>query len=185
VSDDEADNAVVSLARWASAAKADDAADARTRERWLRQQAQESATVAGLMAGLVERRVAVALRTTNGHTHNGTLVGVGADYLALVGANRMTFVPLDRVATVTPRPPTAAPASDERQPPTGRLAAVLAGLAAEGPPVTLMTGGETVAGVLAAVGADLLTIQRGDAAGGEVLYVPVASVAELSVRLSG
>src|SRR3954449_10120436 len=48
------------LERWAADARAREAADARVRERWLRAQAAEEASLAGVLLALAERRGTVA-----------------------------------------------------------------------------------------------------------------------------
>src|SRR4051794_41889772 len=54
------------LERWAADARAREAAEARVRERWLRSQAEEGASLAGILLALAERREAGGLETVAG-----------------------------------------------------------------------------------------------------------------------
>ena len=49
------------LERWAAEARVDEAARTRSRERWLRRQAEESGTLAGVLADLLEAGRAVVV----------------------------------------------------------------------------------------------------------------------------
>ena len=50
---------MASLMRWAAEGQVDEAARARSRERWLRQQAEEATTFASVLADLADRDRAV------------------------------------------------------------------------------------------------------------------------------
>src|SRR5438552_1212591 len=84
-------------------ARSEGAAQARSRERWLRQQAEEGAELVGTLVGLAERNETITLRTTSGRRHQGTLAAVAADFVVLRtlgGAD--TWVPVDAIAFVRP-----------------------------------------------------------------------------------
>ncbi|MGH9005512.1 MAG: hypothetical protein ACRDYV_20495, partial [Acidimicrobiia bacterium] len=51
------------LQRWATEARVDEAARRRSREWWLRRQAEEGATLAGVLADLLEAGTAVTVHT--------------------------------------------------------------------------------------------------------------------------
>ena len=53
------DRLIGDLRRWAADARASDAARARSRQRWLRRQAEEESTLAGIALNLAERGTAV------------------------------------------------------------------------------------------------------------------------------
>ena len=57
---------VEDLERWAADARARDAADSRVKERWLRAQAEEDATIAGVLLAMAERREMVVVATAAG-----------------------------------------------------------------------------------------------------------------------
>ncbi len=89
------------IERWAAEARARDAVDARVRERWLRRQAEEEATFAGLLLDLAERQVGVVVTTTANRRHTGVVEAVGADFVALrVAGGRTVLVSLPSVAAV-------------------------------------------------------------------------------------
>lgn len=93
--------------RWAAEARAQEAAQARVRKRWLRAQAEEGTSWRGVLTGLVERRAAVTAATVGGHTVAGWLAAIGADFVEIVtGADRRTLLALGAVAWLRPAPVT-------------------------------------------------------------------------------
>ncbi|HWC38241.1 MAG TPA: hypothetical protein VG476_06920, partial [Acidimicrobiales bacterium] len=60
----DVDRLLGEISRWAGDARASDAARGRSRERWLRRQAEEEATLPGIALDLAERGEAVVLKTT-------------------------------------------------------------------------------------------------------------------------
>ncbi|MDQ4070303.1 MAG: hypothetical protein M3203_12665 [Actinomycetota bacterium] len=178
---------VEGLERWAADARAREAADARVRERWLRAQAEEEASLAGVLLALAERRATVVASTVSGRRHRGVVTGVGMDFAVLeTGAGTTTLVVLAAVADV--RVVEGGPSS---RPATGdgaacdlgvRLADVLAQAAGPRPRISVQAGPASVVGDLRAVGSDVLTL-RTDAPA--VVYVGLASVSEISFLASG
>lgn len=170
------------LERWAADARVDEAARARSRERWLRVQADEEGTLAGVLADLRDAGAPLTVHTRAGGSHRGVVRAVGADFVALT--TRPTgevFVALEAVASVRGGPGAPPVVGDRRVEATLRLLDVLVDLAAERERVRLVAaGGESVAGVLRSVGRDLLVVQG---AGGEraIAYVPLGAVAEVTV----
>lgn len=175
----------VLLARWTAGARADDAARARVRERWLRQQAQEDASFAGVALDLSEASAGVAVRTTTGHTLHGRIATVAGDFCVLRhDGGTVTLVAFAAVASVRPEQGfRAGDAGSERTAPVpARLADVLAGLAVERPRVRMILdgGGEALTGELRAVGSDVATL-RLDSGGGATVYVRIGSVGEVTL----
>lgn len=164
------------LERWAADARARDAAEARARERWLRTQAEEEATLAGVLLDMAEQERSVTLHTTAGRSYAGRVQSVGEDFVAIsTGGAPVTLVALSAVAVLRPEgaeprratvPATApddgwSPATD---PGSGRalgvgLADVLAQAAGHRPRVSIDVADQTVVGDLRTVGADVLTIR--------------------------
>jgi hypothetical protein len=184
------------LERWAAGARAQDAAEARIRERWLRQAAEEEASFAGLLVDLAEEGQPVSVTTVGGRRHHGPILAVGSDFVAVGGPEgRLTLVCTAAVAEVRPvaggrRPPAASGRPSSNGPDSSgedlgvTLAEVLAQAVANRPRVGLMVGEVTVVGELRAVGADVLTV-RTDGQPTGVSYVTLASVSEVALFDSG
>jgi hypothetical protein len=173
-----ADLLVASFARWAAAERVGAAAQSRSRERWLRQQAAETATLVGTVVDLAEQRADVAV-LVGARTIGGRIVGVGRDGLVMAEASgAATVVPLDRVVAVRVagrRTGTGEATGGRRAAGEWRVVDALAALAAERSPVRLgVTGGEILSGTVLTVGEDVLTVQL--AAGGLRAHVALASV---------
>jgi hypothetical protein len=194
------------LERWAAGARAQDAAEARIRERWLRQAAEEEASFAGLLVDLAENGQPVSVTTISGRRHHGPIVAVGTDFVAIGGPDgRLTLVRTSVVAEVRPAAGRRGPPAASDRDGTGRgeagsdgtggpppdedlgvtLAEVLAQAVANRPRVGLMLGEVTVVGELRAVGADVLTVRRTDGDPAGTSYVTLASVSEVSLFDSG
>lgn len=174
--------------RFLDESRADAAARARSRERWLRRQAAESASLAGLLLTAAEQSVALTVRTSSGRSYRGTVITVGADFCALVSPSGVeTFLAVSAVTALRPeqavRPVEAA---DDRPAPVDlRLAEALGEECADRPRVALVMAGdpEPVVGTLRTVGGDVATVQlegRGD-----LVYVRLPSVTEVSFLASG
>lgn len=180
------------LERWAADARAREAADARVRERWLRAQAEEEASLAGVLLALAERGETVVLTTVAGRRHRGVVTGVGVDFAALEAAGGLTTLLVlgglgdARVVEAGTRArAAAAPATTERRPGAlgVRLADVLAQAAGQRPRVAVQAGAASVVGDLRSVGTDVVTVRTDGEAG--VVYVALASVSEVSFLASG
>lgn len=183
------------LERWAAGARAQEAADERVRERWLRQAAEEEASFAGLLADLAEAGSPLVVTTTAGHRHHGPVVAVGSDFVALAphpgsaGDGRLTLVTMASIAEVRPTPGTRIQRAPGRS--TGdetrlavSLAEVLAQAVAIRPRVAVVLGTVTVVGQLRAVGTDVLSV-RTDAEPAGLSYSRLSSVSEISLFDSG
>jgi hypothetical protein len=170
------------LHRWASEARVDEAARRRAREWWLRRQAEEGATLAGVLADLLEACTAVTVHTRSGRRHGGRVRALGADFVAVGEPTGLVLVVLDAVTSLRTQPgelPVVGdrPVDDAASGPL--LRDVAAGLAADRERVLLVTGdGEAVAGVLRSVGQDVAVLRSG----GEpprTCYVALDAITEL------
>jgi len=173
---------------WAGDERARAAADARARERWLRQQAVEAADLHGLLLDLAEQAAPVVIALSNGRRHQGTIVGVGVDVATIDGpAGPRVHVAIGAITSVRAAagsPRRSDRASSRAAPRTGRLAHLLAAEAGHQPRVLLgLVGGETVSGELRSVGTDVLLMQGDGEAG--LVYVRLASVCDASLFGSG
>ena len=195
------------LERWTAELRAREAADARVRERWLRTQAQEDASLAQVLAGLAERRAEVAVTTTAGHQATGTLVAIGADFVALVGAaGRTTLVPMRALlwareasggragASAMTLGPDPSPVEAGYALGAGggagggsgaSLVDVLSHAAANRPRLTLHAQGATLAGELRSVGVDFLAVDTTSSGREGLAYVRLESLSEISLFASG
>lgn len=163
-------------------ARAADAGARRDRERNLRRQAEEDASLVGTLVDLAERGGPVTVRTTTGRAHTGRLLALGADFVVVRtdhGAD--VFVTLGAVAAVRAGRGDAA-TGDRPTPSATRLLDVLATAAAEHPRVSLLVAGETVAGELRAVGSDVVTVLL-DGPERTTAYVAARQLAEAVLTL--
>lgn len=171
------------LGAWVAAARNDVAADARWRERFLRQTAAEEATFAGVLLDLAEQGGPVLVVAASGRRHRGVVRAVGSDFVALrTTEGREVLLAHRGLASVRPEGRAGAAAGDRpAELPLG-LAEALAVLSEEGPRVLVVTvpGDEGVAGELRAVGRDVLTVQL-DGIDRRTAYVAVANVSEVSL----
>jgi hypothetical protein len=176
------DGWTVLLERWAQAARVDEAARRRARERWLLQAAEEGGTLLGVLADLAERNVPVAVRTSGGRRHGGHVRAIGADFVALdTTASGDVLVALAAVASVRAQAGTAAPAGDRTVRSGLVLSEVLAGLAAERERVMIVTvdGGEAVTGTVRSLGRDVVAVRVDGPTPHTTAYVPLAAVGEV------
>ncbi|MDQ6799086.1 MAG: hypothetical protein M3011_13905 [Actinomycetota bacterium] len=186
--------------RWAAEARVGDAVDARQRQRWLSQQAQEEAAFAGLLLGLAERGVVVIVTTTGARHHIGRVTAVGADFVALgTTGGRTTLLSLAAIASVKVADAAERHRRDDhrRSGPPGdargdrgtrivgvTMADVMGHSVERRPRVQLFAGVAQLGGELRAVGTDVATLHTdGDPPG--LAYVRLASVSELSFLDSG
>jgi hypothetical protein len=165
---DPTDNLLGELRRWAVDQEVARLGRSRSRARWLRQQAAESATLAGVLLDLAERRATVTIDAA-GWTHTGRALAVSTGLCLLDdladGQDRLALVALPAVIMVCP----PVEALGDRVPDLRLdMAGALAGLAGDRPTICLeVQGGRKVTGVLENVGVDLVTL-RADREGGVV-----------------
>jgi hypothetical protein len=156
------------LAGWAESQEAAAAARSRSRRRWLRQQAAEDATLAGILLDLAESAGPVTVHTRAGE-HAGVVVSVSTRMCVLSSDDGFSVIAMSAITTVTP----AGPALGDRIPRLDMdLGDVLSVVAGDRPPVQLeLVNGRTVQGVLALVGRDVVTLLQPDA------LIPTAAIA--------
>ena len=178
------------LARWVAEAQVADAVARRRRAAWLARQAAADADLVGVATALGERGRPVLVGLVSGRRHRGRITVVGRDFLELATEQGAVWLALGALAWV--RAPTGDPIASGPPGRHGRsatharveLVAELAELAAERCRVAVFARmrDEPVVGELVTVGRDVLTV-RDD--GGGLIYVALASVAEVSVPESG
>lgn len=173
------DDLVAAFARWAADQRVDEAARQRSRERWLRQQAVEEATLVGVLTDLAERRTDVVASTRTRQV-TGRLLGVANDFFVVEDRDGTgVLVATEHLASVSAA--ARADASGDRPAPLSmRLIDALGLLAADRGPIRLgLTSGEAVAGDLVAVGRDVVTLRGhrpGRGHGPARLYVALGAI---------
>jgi hypothetical protein len=176
------DGLAARIDRWAADARVDEAARLRARERWLRHQAEEEGSLAGVLADIAERGASVALHVRGGRRHRGEVAALGSDFVALRSAGTDVIVALPAVTSVRTLPGEASTIGDRSVGTSHRIVDVLAGLAAERAAVVLVLADrdEAVAGVVLWVGQDVVGVRV--AVGAAVTaYVPVGAIVEVVV----
>jgi hypothetical protein len=175
------DGLAARIDRWAADARVDEAARLRAQERWLRHQAEEEGSLAGVLADVAERGAAVAMHVRGGRRHRGEVAALGSDFVALRSAGADVIVALAAMTSVRTLPGEASTIGDRSIATSHRLVDVLAGLAAERAAVLVLADGdEAVAGVLRSVGQDVVGVR---VAGGAAVtaYIPVGAIVEVVV----
>lgn len=156
----------------------------RERERQLKQQAQEQASLLGTLLDLAEQQETVSIRTESGNTHCGVVQAVGRDFIAMTRRSDVNvYCALGAIVTVRPQANEHGPASGDRESSLDLLFIEFLATAAEEQPWVTITssGSEQVSGRLSAVGVDVVTIElEGDRP--SVCYVSSAAVAEAILR---
>jgi hypothetical protein len=176
------DGLAARIDRWAADARVEEAARLRARERWLRHQAEEEGSLAGVLADVAERGASVALHVRGGRRHRGEVAALGSDFVVLRSAGTDVIVALPAVTSVRTLPGEASTIGDRSIGTSHRLVDVLAGLTAERAAVSLVLadGDQAVAGVVLWVGQDVVGVR---VAGGAAVtaYVPVGAIVEVLV----
>lgn len=145
----------------------------RTRNRWLRQRAEEEIGLAGVLRGMSELMADVVVTTRNGVVHRGRVSAVCRDFVVMsTGAHPTLLVVTDAITTLRTAPGAAAPPMADpgghrrRHPPREHayavsLAEVLSGMAGDRPDVLISAIGEEggIAGRLTSAGHDLIGIR--------------------------
>ena len=165
-------------------ARADAHAEGRVRERWLRRQATEEATLVGTLVDLAEGGAAVAFGLDGGRRHEGRIVGIGHDVIVLLDRTDHVAIRLAAITVVRPHPGGASgPAAGARAAALDlTLIELLARIVDEKPDVAITLGtGEVLSGSLLAVGADVLTVRVAPGADG-VAYCSAAAVSSVRLR---
>lgn len=165
-----------SLERWAADAMVDEAARQRTRQRWLRIQAEEEATLLGALVDLAERGRPVVLDVGD-HRIRGAVVGIGADFLAVRSdRGQDVLVRTGAIEVVRAEPGERAVVGDRATLVEVALAAVVGPLAAERPEVVVRTrSGQVVRGQLRSAGTDVVRL-RADGDPPSPVWVPLDAI---------
>jgi hypothetical protein len=169
------------LEAWVDELRADTASALRRREQWLRRQAADDATVAGVLVGHAERGSTLAVTTRSGNRHVGRVRGAGSDLVLMDVTGARVAIDVGSIDTIR------AIAGEHERPvdPMGHrsgadatsMAEVLALVVVDRPDVTLVTrAGEHLSGELVAVGRDVVMVQPPER--GPLVYAPVASLSE-------
>ncbi len=166
---------------WADQLRVDAAAQVRRREQWLRRQAAEDATVAGVLVDHAEQDSTLAITTRSGNRHVGQLRGAGSALVIIEVVGARVAIELDGIDTFQALPNSnrrlLAPMGHRSGAEPTTMSEVLSQVVDDRPDVTLVTrSGEQVAGELVAVGRDVLMVRPADR--GALIYLPVASVSE-------
>ena len=168
-----------SLERWAADAVVDEAVRRRTRERWLRLQAEEDASFAGTLVDLAEHGRPAVLEVA-GERLRGRLVGVGADFVAVRTDRRQdALIPFDAIDAVRPEPGATDVRGDRSPTIDVALHSVLGPIAADHPDVVVRTRhGTALRGQLRSAGTDVLRL-RLDVEPPTPTWIPLTAVAVL------
>jgi hypothetical protein len=181
---DEFDAELGRLGRWAAEARVERAVDERRRAAWLGRQPEERTDLAALLVALAERSRPVVVEMVDGRRHRGSLTAVGRDVVELhTDQGTILLVALAAIASVRVSGPELGDVTSASTPAT-HLAAELARWAEDRPRVHAVTVGASapIRGTLVAAGPHLVAVRLD---GGDVAYVPLAALAEVSVPESG
>jgi hypothetical protein len=168
------------LERWIAEGAVDEAARARARRGWLREQAAASTTFVAVLADLVDRGRPVLVQSTTGSRHRGRIAALGADFVALTTDHGALVLVAHHAIAAVRSEPGDPPMRSMRSPDLGlSLAQILAELGEERPRVAIATDGSNqIMGELVSVGVDVVTVRLdGDARA--TVYVPLGAVCEV------
>lgn len=172
------------LERWVAEARIDEAALGRARERWLREVAEQEATLAGVLTDLAERGAPVTVHVRGGRRHHGAIHGVGADFVAVGRTNgtdsHEVLVAVRAITAVRTGADVGATIGDRAIGTELRLADVLGELAADRERVVVVSDGETVVGEVRSVGNDVAVL-RADTDPPGTVYLPLAMLDEVTL----
>jgi hypothetical protein len=175
---------MASLTRWAAEGQVDEAARARSRERWLQKQAEEETTFVSVLADLAERDRAVLVQMANGRRHRGTVAVLGIDFVGVrTDTGVDVFVALDAIASVRSGPNDSAALSGRTVALRLLLSDAIVAMAEDRPRVTVATAADGVVnGDLRSVGQDVVTI-RVDGDTRANIYVPMHAISEIAIAI--
>jgi len=168
------------LEAWAAAARIDEAALARGRQRWMLEVASQEATLGGVLHDLGERRTLVSVRLSGDRTYAGRIEVIGADFVSLRAAHGVVLVPHRSVTVVRTAPEEPTVVGDRALRSGVGFDEVIRELAADREVVRLVlaAGGEVLAGVLRSAGIDVLALRtEGDPP--TTVHVPLAAISEV------
>lgn len=171
------------LARWSAEARVDEAARSRSRERWLRRQAEEESTFHGVLADLADRGRSLLFHGVAGRRHRGVIVAMGQDFVAVsTDQGHQVLLTIRGIRSLRPQ-------ARESEVMSGRslsldygFAEAVAALAEDRPRVLVVTAEVEGAfsGELRSVGQDVISLRLdGDTRSNS--YIPLDAVMELLV----
>ena len=182
------DDDLTALVHGPGATAGDDAAAARSRERWLRQEAEDGATFEGLLCDLADLGAGVTVSCHSGSSHAGRVVEVAAGCFVLaLGDGARAVLEVGAVAAVRPDPDhRLGAAAGNRVPPSARtIDEVLRSELDRRPRIRVVSaGGPPLTGRLLAVGLDVVTVAL-EGADRSVCYIPSSSLSEVVLFASG
>jgi hypothetical protein len=175
---------MAALTRWAAEAQVDEAARARSRERWLQKQAEEETTFVSVVADLAERDRAVLIQMANGRRHRGIIAVLGVDFVGVrTDTGIDVFVALDAIASVRSGPNDPAALSGRTVALQLLLSDAIIAMAEDRPRVTVATAADGVINSdLRSVGQDVITI-RVDGDTRANIYVPIHAISEIATAI--
>lgn len=168
------------LENWAAAARIDEAALARGRQRWMLEVAGQEATLGGVLLDLGERRAVVSVRLSGERSHTGRIEVIGADFVSLRTTRDVVLLPHRSVALVRTAPEEPTVVGDRVLRSGAGFDEVIRELAADREVVRLVLagGGEVLAGVLRSAGVDVLAL-RTEGQPPATVHVPLAAISEV------
>ncbi len=170
------------LERWAADAAVDAAARARARARWLRIQADESATLAGTLMALAERAQPVVVDVVD-QRFRGVVAAIGEDFVALhTDVDQQVLIRTAAIGVVRTEPGGTTVVGDRSPLLEVSLASVLVPMSADRPTVLVRTlAGTSIRGELRAAGTDVVRL-RADGDPPTPAWVPVDAIAVVALH---
>lgn len=162
-------------------AVAAEAARDRSKQRVLRQAAEEEATFTGTLLELAESEERVALHLGAGRVHRGQVSAVARDFVVLTGDHeRVVAIPVTAITAVRAPRSERDVAGGREAPLAVSLRAFLSGLAPDRPLVQLGVRGDDslLLGTLRSVGVDVVVL-RLDSADRQVAVIPLSAVTDV------
>jgi hypothetical protein len=164
--------------------RVDAAVRTRSRERWLRRQAEEQSTLAGVLADLRDQATAVEVRTRGGGRYRAVVRALGADHVVLADAHGRgeVLVPLAALQSVRTSPGVAPVLGDRTTVGAAHLGDALAELADERAEIRVVTdGADVAAGTVRSVGQDIVVVASRETPAVAV-YVPLDGISAVIVE---
>jgi hypothetical protein len=177
------DDLVAAFHRWAAGERTTAAAQNRSRERWLRDQASASASWTGVLVDLAEQAAGVVVGVGR-LKYTGRIVGVARDFCVVQPAGgRPALIASAAISALWPQQPGGHSPAGARRPGLAlSMAGALSALAEERSRVVLtLADGDQVEGEMVAVGEDVATL-RTDMPSRRSVYVRLAAVLCCEVR---
>jgi hypothetical protein len=171
------------LDRFVADARVDAAARTRSRERWLRRQAEEETTLAGVLADLRDQATAVEVHTRGGGRYRAVVRALGADHVVLADAHGrgQVLVPLAALRSVRTSPGVTPVLGDRTTFGAALLTDAFAELADERAEIRVVTDGvDVAAGTVRSVGQDVVVVASREAPA-VVVYVPLDAISAVVV----